>query len=154
MHINSLAWANEYQLKCKKGRFTHYPEKTHLFALELIFISSSWRVCMHVKSPWWDTNRRNKGKEKYSYHLVPLPVEGSRCLVVGPFNAMHFRRGKRHSQLCRRIQWHILHMPKKQTCIRFTVAQMKTAELRYECIKYSFVIDECWIAEFFHGLHS
>ncbi|GFV97668.1 hypothetical protein TNCV_2041751 [Trichonephila clavipes] len=40
-------------------------------------------------------------------------------------------------------------MQKKQTCITCTAAQMVTAQLRYECMPRSFLIDECWIIEFF-----
>ena len=29
--------------------FINFREKTHLFALELIFVISSWRVYMHIK---------------------------------------------------------------------------------------------------------
>ena len=29
--------------------FTHFREKTHLFTLEWIFLSSSWRVYMHIQ---------------------------------------------------------------------------------------------------------
>ena len=36
---NNSPWVN----------LTHFLEKTHLRTLELIFISWSWRVCMHVK---------------------------------------------------------------------------------------------------------
>ena len=36
---NNLSWVN----------FTHFWEKMHLLAFELIFISSSWRVYMYIK---------------------------------------------------------------------------------------------------------
>ncbi len=42
-------------------------------------------------------------------------------------------------------------MPKNQTCITCTAVQMVTAELRYECITRSLLIDECRITEFFSG---
>ncbi|GFW06412.1 hypothetical protein TNCV_2187471 [Trichonephila clavipes] len=42
-------------------------------------------------------------------------------------------------------------MSKKQTCITCTAVQMVTAELRYECITCSFLIDECRITECFSG---
>ena len=40
-------------------------------------------------------------------------------------------------------------MPEKQTRITWTAVQMVTAELRFECIKRGFQIDECLITEFF-----
>ncbi|GFS84362.1 hypothetical protein TNCV_4605741 [Trichonephila clavipes] len=40
---------------------------------------------------------------------------------------------------------------KKQTRITCTAMQMVIAELRYECITRSFLIDECRITEFFNG---
>ncbi|GFU34258.1 hypothetical protein TNCV_4976201 [Trichonephila clavipes] len=39
-------------------------------------------------------------------------------------------------------------MLKMQKCITRTPVQMVTAELRYECITRSFLIDECRITEF------
>ncbi|GFV43960.1 hypothetical protein TNCV_492851 [Trichonephila clavipes] len=42
-------------------------------------------------------------------------------------------------------------MTKMQTGITCTAYQMVTAELRYECIMRSFLIDECRITEVFNG---
>ncbi|GFU72436.1 hypothetical protein TNCV_3573851 [Trichonephila clavipes] len=40
-------------------------------------------------------------------------------------------------------------MPKKQTCIACATLQMVTAELRYECITLSFLVNEYRIRKFF-----
>ncbi|GFV86489.1 hypothetical protein TNCV_2156821 [Trichonephila clavipes] len=42
-------------------------------------------------------------------------------------------------------------MPKMKTGITCTAEQMVTAEMRYECITRSFLIDECRFTEFFSG---
>ncbi|GFX20213.1 hypothetical protein TNCV_1437731 [Trichonephila clavipes] len=42
-------------------------------------------------------------------------------------------------------------MPKIQTCISCTAVKTATAELRYDCITLSFLIDKCRITEFFSG---
>ena len=39
MFENNSPWVN----------FSHFREKTHFLTLELIFVSSSWRIYMHMK---------------------------------------------------------------------------------------------------------
>ena len=48
-NITKIKQTNENQLNCEKLRFSHFREKKHILALELIFISSSWRVYMRIK---------------------------------------------------------------------------------------------------------
>ena len=60
MHVNLPASASENELKCENARFTHFREKIHLLALKLIFITSIWRVYMHIKF-----NTQNKRLEWY-----------------------------------------------------------------------------------------
>ncbi|GFS84565.1 hypothetical protein TNCV_4607181 [Trichonephila clavipes] len=50
-----------------------------------------------------------------------------------------------------RLRWETLRMPKLQTCITRTAVLMVTVELQCECITHSFLIEECWITEFFSG---
>ncbi|GFV62692.1 uncharacterized protein TNCV_656621 [Trichonephila clavipes] len=44
--------------------------------------------------------------------------------------------------------------PDKQTCIACRAVQKVTAEMRYECIKCSFLIDECWNTEFYSDVRT
>ncbi|GFX98566.1 hypothetical protein TNCV_1501441 [Trichonephila clavipes] len=62
---------------------------------------------------------------------------------------MHLSRGNRTSMPY--LRWEISCTPKTQACIPCTTVQMVTAELRYECVTRSFLIDDCRITEFFRG---
>ena len=60
--------------------FSHFREKTHLLALELIFISSNWRVYMYVKFDI--SNERLEWYEKRSIFTKLAIQNNSKALAV------------------------------------------------------------------------